>query len=218
MKILIVEDDEYIAAAIKEILTLKNYDTEICDSGVEAVEFIKENPYDLILLDVMLPGLDGFQVMEKIAYREIPIIFVTAKQDIRDRLYGFNLGAEDYIVKPFEMMELLARVEVALRRKRKLHKEYYYGDLCLDIGSHSIRRNGIDIDLTPKEFELAEYFIKNQDLTLPRENILRVVWGGEFLGETRTIDNHVRQIRKKLGWHDCLTTIHKLGYKLKRLD
>lgn len=218
MKILIVEDDVHIAMAIREILALKNYYAEICSSGTEAVDLIINNSYDLILLDIMLPGMDGFQVMQKIGYREIPTILVTARQGIMDKLYGFQLGAEDYIIKPFDMMELLARVDVALRRNKKEQKEYCYGDICLNTAAHSVSRNGDNIDLTPKEFELAEYFIKNQDLTLPREKIHNAVWGGEFIYETRTIDNHVRQIRKKLGWHECLTTIYRLGYKLIRLN
>jgi len=218
VKILIVEDDTYIAQAVKEILSLKSYKSEICDSGTEAVDLIRENPYDLILLDIMLPGIDGFQIMNKIKYREIPVIFVTAKQDINDKLHGFKLGAEDYVIKPFDIMELLARVDVALRRRKKGQVKYYYGDVCLDTAAHSVSKNGKNIELTPKEFELAEYFIKNQNMTLTRESIHNAVWGGEFIDETRTIDNHVRQIRKKLGWQKCLITIYKLGYKLVRID
>lgn len=218
MEILIVEDDENIANAASEILSLKSYDTEICDSGTLAVELIKQKNYDLILLDVMLPGLNGFQVLEKISYRQIPVIFITAKQDIRDKLCGFELGAEDYIVKPFEMMELLARVEVVLRRNKKVQEEYEYGDLCLNIAHHTITKNGKEIDLTPKEFELAAYFIRNQELILNRDVLLNTLWGGEFPGETRTVDNHVRMLRKKLDWKGYLVTVPKMGYKLKRID
>lgn len=218
MKILIVEDDTYIALAVKEILKINGYDSEICDSGTEAIERIRENSYDLILMDIMLPGIDGFQILKKISYKEVPVILVTARQDLVDKLYGFQLGAEDYIIKPFDMMELLARVEVALRRNKKEQKEYCYGDICLDTVAHSVSRNGDNIELTPKEFELAEYFIKNQNMTLPRERIHNAVWGGEFIDETRTIDNHVKQIRKKLGWQECLMTIYKLGYKLIRIN
>lgn len=218
MEILIVEDDENIARAAREILNLKNYGTEICDSGTLAVELIKKNNYDLILLDVMLPGFSGFQVMERISYREIPVIFITAKQDIKDKLCGFELGAEDYIVKPFEMMELLARVEVVLRRNKKVQTEYQYGDIWLSISSHSIKKNGAEVDLTPKEFELAAYFIRNQELIIHRDILMGAIWGGQFLGETRTIDNHVRQLRKKLDWKEYLVTVPKMGYKLKHID
>lgn len=218
MEILIVEDDIYIANAEQEILNLKNYDTKVCYSGTEAVELIKEHDYDLILLDVMLPGLDGFQVMERVAYRNIPIIFVTARQDIKDRLHGFNLGAVDYIIKPFEMMELLARVEVALRRNGKTVESYQYGDVSMDIAAHTLRRNGKTIGLTPKEFELASYFIRNQNIILDREKIICAVWGADYMGETRTIDNHIRQLRKKIGWQDCLVTVPRLGYKLMKIN
>ena len=126
MNILIVEDDDNIANVVSEILQAREFETVLCDTGSQAVELIKNNMYDLILLDVMLPGLDGFQVMQKIAYRRIPVIFMTARQDIKDRLYGFELGAEDYITKPFNIMELLARIEVVLRRNNKLDDQYQY--------------------------------------------------------------------------------------------
>lgn len=138
MDILIIEDDENIAGAVKEILYLNNYHAEICDSGIVAVECVRKNYYDLILLDIMLPGIDGFQVMEEISDREVPVIFITAKQNIRDKLLGFSLGAEDYIVKPFNFMELLARVEVVLRRNKKVRNEYQYRDVKIDLVSHHV--------------------------------------------------------------------------------
>lgn len=218
MKILIVEDDAHIAIAVQAILTIKKYDSEICDTGLKAVALIKENTYDLILLDVMLPEMNGFQILRAIHYRNIPVILVTARQDVVDKLYAFELGAEDYILKPFDMMELLARIDIVLRRNKKEQKEYCYGDVCLDTAAHSVKKNGAVVDMTPKEFELVKYFIKNQNMTLLRERIHDEVWGGEFIDETRTIDNHIMQIRKKLGWQKCLRTIYKLGYKLIRLN
>lgn len=216
MKILIVEDEENIANAIQEILMMKKYDSEICYTGTHAVDLIINNSYDLILLDIMLPQLDGFQVLERTGYRKIPVIIVTAKHDIKAKMRGFHLGIEDYIIKPFSLMELQARVDVALRRNIKVEKKYYYGDICIDPAAHSVTRDGKNIELTPKEFELAEYFIRNENLLLRREEIHNAVWGGEFIDDTRTIDNHVKQIRKKLGWDKCLTTVYRLGYKLVR--
>lgn len=216
MEILIVEDDENIASATREILYLNDYHVEICYSGILAVEFVQKNCYDLILLDVMLPGMDGFQVMEEISCKQVPVIFITAKQDIRDKLCGFSLGAEDYIVKPFNFMELLARVEVVLRRNKKIKSECTYGDISMNLSSHYITKNGVKVDLTPKEFELAAFFIRHQDLILDREMLFQSIWGGAYADKTRTIDNHIRILRRKLGWQDCLITVHKMGYKLIR--
>ena len=216
MDILIVEDDENIASATREILYLNDYHVEICYSGILAVEFVQKNCYDLILLDVMLPGMDGFQVMEEISCKQVPVIFITAKQDIRDKLCGFSLGAEDYIVKPFDFMELLARVEVVLRRNKKIRSEFTYGDINMNISSHYITKNGVKVNLTPKEFELAAFFIRHQDLILDREMIFNSVWGEAYGEKTRTIDNHIRLLRRKLGWHEYLITVPKMGYKLIR--
>lgn len=220
MDILIVEDDENIANAASEILHFKGYQSYICSSGTLAVDLIKRNDYDLILLDIMLPGLDGFQVMERTTYRKIPVIFITAKEGIKDKLRGFHLGAEDYLVKPFEMMELLARVDVVLRRSKKISTdgEYTYQGIRININTHNIQKDGVDLVLRPREFELAAYFMANQGIVLTREVLMDVVWGNEFGGETRTLDNHVRQIRKKLGWEKCLITVTKIGYKLIRMD
>lgn len=216
MEILIIEDDENIADAVREILSLNDYHTDICYSGLMAIERVQRNYYDLILLDIMLPEMDGFQVMEKISGKDVPVIFITAKQNIGDKLMGFSLGAEDYIVKPFNFMELLARVEVVLRRNKKMRNEYSYRDVKINLISHHVVKNGIDIEMTPKEFELLVLFVKYQDLIMSREQLVKSVGGGNSPKSTRTIDNHIGQIRKKLDWKDVLISIPRIGYKLKR--
>lgn len=217
MNILIVEDDDNIANVVSEILQAREFETVLCDTGSQAVELIKNNMYDLILLDVMLPGLDGFQVMQKIAYRRIPVIFMTARQDIKDRLYGFELGAEDYITKPFNIMELLARIEVVLRRNNKLDDQYQYDNVHIDAKTHCINMNGEELLLRPKEYELALYLVKNQGMVLSREMLMHSIWGDEYGEESRTLDNHILHLRKKLGWEEKLITIPRIGYRLEKL-
>ncbi|MBQ6703009.1 MAG: response regulator transcription factor [Clostridia bacterium] len=212
--ILIVEDDINIAKTIKATLSMAGYNSEICDNGLSAVGVIKDGNWDLVLLDVMLPGLNGFDVIKKINGCNIPIIFLTALQDVLDKVNGLKLGAEDYIVKPFEALELLARIEVVLRRANKLSPILHYGDIIADITRHSIKKNGKEIPLTPREFELFVYFLKNINIAIPRDRLLSSVWGINFEGQSRTLDIHIQQIRKKLALHTKLVTIPKLGYRL----
>ncbi|MBR5452781.1 MAG: response regulator transcription factor [Clostridia bacterium] len=217
-KILIVEDDENIAGTIKATLTMVGYTTEICYNGAEAVDMILEGQWDLVLLDVMLPGLDGFGVMEKIRGRETPVIFLTAMQNVLDKVNGLRLGAEDYIVKPFEALELLARIEVVLRRKNKLAAVIKYGDITVDTEGHTVKKGDTPVALTPKEFQSLMLFLSNIDVAVTRERLLSTVWGYDFEGESRTVDIHVQQLRKKLGLHNHLVTIPKLGYRLNRYE
>ncbi len=217
-KILIVEDDENIAGTIKATLTMVGYTTEICYNGAEAVEIILGGQWDLVLLDVMLPGLDGFGVMEKIRSTEIPVIFLTAMQNVLDKVNGLRLGAEDYIVKPFEALELLARIEVVLRRKNKLSSVIKYGDITVDTEGYTVKKGESTVALTPKEFQSLMLFLSNIDVAVTRERLLSTVWGYDFEGESRTVDIHIQQLRKKLGLHKHLVTIPKLGYRLNRYE
>lgn len=206
-KILIVEDDENIAGTIKATLTMVGYGCDICYNGSEAVDRAMGGEWDLILLDVMLPGLDGFAVMEKIRGTDIPVIFLTAMQNVLDKVNGLRLGAEDYIVKPFEALELLARIEVVLRRKNKLSSVRKYGDITVDVDSHTVKKGDRTVSLTPKEFESLMLFLSNIDVAVTRERLLSTVWGYDFEGESRTVDIHIQQLRKKLGLHKHLVTI-----------
>ena len=215
-KILIVEDDVNIAKMLEVTLSIGGYESERCDNGKKAVDLVTSQSYDLVLLDVMLPDMDGFKVIEYIHKEETAVIFLTALQDVMDKVKGLKLGAEDYIVKPFETVELLARTEVVLRRKHKSNNTIHYGDITMNIDEHTVKKGDDYVSLTPKEFDILAFFLQNQDIALTRERLLATVWGYEFMGETRTVDIHVQQIRKKMGLHNKLVTIPKLGYRLER--
>ena len=215
-KILIVEDDVNIAKMLEVTLSIGGYESERCDNGKKAVDLVTSQSYDLVLLDVMLPDMDGFKVIEYIDKEETAVIFLTALQDVMDKVKGLKLGAEDYIVKPFETVELLARIEVVLRKKHKSNNTIHYGDITMNIDEHTVKKGDDYVSLTPKEFDILAFFLQNQDIALTRERLLATVWGYEFMGETRTVDIHVQQIRKKMGLHNKLVTIPKLGYRLER--
>ena len=195
IRILIVEDDPNIAKTITATLAVVGYGSDLCENGEEAVRLCAQNSYDLVLLDVMLPGMDGFSVMEQIRYREIPVIFLTAKQNVSDKVQGLRLGAEDYIVKPFEALELLARIEVVLRRFHRNASVLKYGDIAVDLEKHTVQKGGSEVSLTPKEFDILVFFLQNKDVAISRERLLATVWGYEFQGETRTVDIHIQQLR-----------------------
>lgn len=216
IRILIVEDDEHIAKMIAAALNIGGYQSFICDDGAQAIQRIQSEPFDLILLDVMLPGMDGFTIMEKIQDRDISVIFLTAMQEVADKVKGLRLGAEDYIVKPFEAVELLARIEVVLRRKNRGKTRLRYGNISVSIQEHIVKQGETFVNLTPKEFDLLVFFLQHVDIALTRERLLSAVWGYDFVGETRTVDIHVRQLRKKLRLEKNLVTIPKLGYRLER--
>lgn len=214
-KILIAEDDQTISKLIAASLSISGYESVPCFDGNEAVHMVRNEEFDLILLDIMLPGLDGFQVMEKIRETGTPVIFLTAMGDVSDRVKGLKSGAEDYIVKPFEPLELLARIEIVLRRFNREQKNLSFRDITVNMEERSVRRGSEIIDLTPKEYDLLVLFLKHQNVALSRDKILMDVWECSANIETRTVDNHVQRLRKKLGLEDCLKTVFKVGYRLE---
>ena len=214
-KILIVEDDQTLSKLIAASLSISGYESVPCFDGNEAVHMVRNEEFDLILLDIMLPGLDGFQVMEKIRETGTPVIFLTAMGDVSDRVKGLKSGAEDYIVKPFEPLELLARIEIVLRRFNREQKNLSFRDITVNMEERSVRRGSEIIDLTPKEYDLLVLFLKHQNVALSRDKILMDVWECSANIETRTVDNHVQRLRKKLGLEDCLKTVFKVGYRLE---
>lgn len=214
-KILVVEDDQTISKLIAASLSISGYESVPCFDGNEAVHMVRNEEFDLILLDIMLPGLDGFQVMEKIRETGTPVIFLTAMGDVSDRVKGLKSGAEDYIVKPFEPLELLARIEIVLRRFNREQKNLSFRDITVNMEERSVRRGSEIIDLTPKEYDLLVLFLKHQNVALSRDKILMDVWECSANIETRTVDNHVQRLRKKLGLEDCLKTVFKVGYRLE---
>ena len=215
-RILRVEDEEAIAKMISMNLKVSNYDTKIYTDGLEAAEALKEDSeYDLALLDVMLPGVDGFELLEIVKQYRIPVIFLTAKDDIESKIQGLRGGADDYIVKPFEVLELLVRIEKVLERENKLSDVIKVLDLEIDISQRTVRKNGVEIPLKPKEFELLRVLAKNKNIAISREKLLSMVWGYEYMGETRTVDVHIGQLRKKLDLSDNIKTVSKMGYRLE---
>lgn len=215
MKVLIVEDDKAISNLIHLSLKKEGFICVCAFDGKEAADLLSSNSYDLILLDIMLPEIDGFELMDYIRPMEIPVIFLTAKGDVADRVRGLRAGAEDYIVKPFEIAELLARIDVVLRRYRKNDMVIEIDDLKIDTFSMQVWKNGTEIMLTRKEFDLLVLFTQNPRRALYRENIYERVWGEEFQFGSKTVDLHVQRLRKKIGWEAKLVAVSKIGYRLE---
>lgn len=215
IKILIVEDERPISALLKMSLTKAGYTVTCAFDGLSAADMLENDRYDLVLLDIMLPGASGYELMEFIRPLETPVIFITAKSSVDDRVKGLRMGAEDYIVKPFEIVELLARVETVLRRFHKMECFLEIGDLVIDTRSMIVRRDRQEISLTRKEYDLLLLFARNAGMALYRETIYERVWGSNFLGDSRTVDLHVQRLRKKVGWEDKLQAVYKVGYRLE---
>jgi len=211
--ILIAEDDQDINDLIARNLKLVGHTYTQAFDGIEAITIAASAPFDLILLDIMLPGADGFEVISKIP--QTPTIFITAKDGLEHKLNGLSLGADDYIVKPFEMLELLARIEAVLRRTQKSTAIFSLDNVNVNLSDRTVLVNDKEADLSPKEFELLEALIRNQNIALSREKLLELAWGYDYIGETRTVDNHIQKLRSKLGWETRIKTIYKLGYRLE---
>ena len=215
MKILVVEDEAPIRDLISINLQLVGYEVFTAEDGIMAEEFLEKQRVDLILLDVMIPGIDGFSLIEKIKKHNTPVIFVTAKESVLDRVKGLRLGADDYIIKPFETMELLARIEVVLRRYNKDDNHIKFKNIEVDTKQRIVKLNNKEIYLTVKEYELLILLLKNKNIALSREQILEKVWGFEYGGETRTVDIHIQRIREKLDLKNNIKTVFKVGYRLE---
>ncbi len=212
-EILIVEDELSINGLIKRNLSLVGHQCTQAFDGLEAIKLLEQRNYDLLVLDIMLPGADGYQVFEET--RGIPVIFLTAKSELSDKLKGLTKGADDYIAKPFQMLELVARVEAVLRRTRKTESCFTLENVTLDFKRRQIFLDGNSVDCTPKEYELMETLVRNRNIALPREKLLELVWGYDFEGGTRTVDVHIQRLRAKLGLEKRIVTVYKLGYRLE---
>ena len=215
IRILIVEDEKPIADLLDMSLTAAGYTCDCLMSGTAAADAVGEKRYDLILLDVMLPGIDGFELMEYLAPLGIPVIFITARSAVKDKIRGLKLGADDYIVKPFEIAELLARVETVLRRCRRTDGTITVGDVTVDTQSRVVTKAGEVVPLTAKEYALLLLFLQNRNIALSRETIYERVWENDYMGDSRTVDLHVQRLRKKLGWQERITAVYKVGYRLE---
>ena len=211
--ILIVEDEISINELIKKNLQLVGHQCTSVFDGKAAIFEIQSHIYDLIILDIMLPELDGFEVFGEV--KETPTIFLTARNSLLDRVKGLSMGADDYLTKPFEMLELLARVEAVLRRTQKNNSCFEVGAVRIDFDSYQVFYMGQHVECTPKEFELLEVLVNNRNIALSRDRLLELVWGYDYEGDTRTIDVHIQKLRKKLGWENVIKTVYKVGYRLE---
>ena len=215
VRILAVDDERPIAELLRLSLSRAGYECVCAYDGLEAANRIEKESFDLILLDIMLPGIDGFELMDYIRSTGIPVIFLTAKNAVSDRVKGLRMGAEDYMVKPFDIQELLARVEGVLRRHGKLQTVLTVGDLTINTLSMQVTRGGAEIGLTRKEYELLLLFARNVGVVLSKITIYERVWGGEYPDNTRTVELHVQRMKKKLGWDDRLKPVYGMGYRLE---
>ncbi len=214
--ILIAEDERPINELIKRNLHLVGHSTVQVFDGKAALEAVEVQDFDLVLLDVMLPEYSGFEVKERLP-SELPVIFVTAKTGLNSRLQGLGLGADDYLEKPFEILELLARVAAVLRRTHKSQRLFELEDCVVKLDMRRVFVLGEEVFLTPQEFELLSVLIKNRNLALSREKLLDLAWGYDYEGDTRTVDVHIQKLRKKLRLEERLQTVYKLGYRLSTL-
>lgn len=224
-RVLIAEDEKEIRNIIKEYMGVGNYTVDEAANGREALELFAENEYDIILVDIMMPEINGWDVCRKIRESsEVPIIILSAKGQEYDKLRGFELGIDDYLVKPFSPKELLARIKALFRRNEKVQKaeeksHYKYKELTVDFESQNVFVDGGKIKLTPKEYDLLEYFIRNRNIVLSRDKLLDGVWGVDFMGDDRTVDTHVKMLRESLGrYRNLVVTMWGKGYKFEESD
>lgn len=229
--ILVVDDEEHILELIKFNLEKEGYHVLLCENGDECIPMVQNNKVDLVVLDLMLPGIDGIQICKKLnrmdEYENLPIIMLTAKSEEADRVLGLELGADDYITKPFSVRELIARIRAVLRRSESKQDSSRYEnkeknivvkDLIIDIEEHTVSIDGVYVELTLKEFELLKMLSENRGKVLSRNLLLDEIWGYEYFGETRTVDVHIRHLRKKIGddkSNEYIETIRGVGYKMK---
>ena len=214
-EILVVEDDEAIADLVCLNLNREGYHCSCARDGMEGIRLIGEGTYDLVLLDIMLPGVDGYVLLEEIKPAGTPVIFLTAKGAVEDRIRGLKAGADDYLVKPFQVGELMARVEALLRRTGAKSTVLRFGDVTVCLDSRQVTKGGCPVVLTAKEFDLLAELIQHRNVALYRERLYETVWKETFLGETRTLDAHIQRLRRKLGWEERIKTIFRIGYRLE---
>lgn len=223
MKVLVVDDEAKIRNVIKEYAEFEGYEIDEASDGMEAISKCKEQDYDIIIMDVMMPKLDGFSSIKEIKkIKDIPVIMLSARGEEYDKLFGFEIGVDDYVVKPFSPKELMARINAVITRTKantnsNINKEKYtFEGLEIDMLGRNVYVDGVKKDLTPKEYELLQYFILNKNIALSREKILNEVWGYDFFGEDRTVDTHVKMLRNNLGkYRDKIVTVRGMGYKFE---
>lgn len=218
MKILIVDDEIRIREVVKEYARVNEFECDEASDGYKAIELALNNDYDCILLDIMMPNLDGFSACKKIKEnKDVPIIMLSARTEEEDKLFSFGMGVDDYVTKPFSPKELMARIKaVALRNKKKTTDKFVYKDLTVDFDAYNVYIGDKVVDMTPKEKELLFYLIENKNIALDREKILKAVWKVEYFGDDRSVDTHIKMLRKSLGeYRDLIKTVRGMGYKFE---
>ena len=218
VKILIVDDEKNIREVIKEYSTLEGYEVKEADSGVKALELLNSEKFDLMILDIMMPIMDGFTLLNSIPKeKRIPTIILSARDDEIDKLEGFDRGIDDYLCKPFSPRELMARVKAILKRTKGDVDSYSYDKLVVNFLEHTLKIDDKEINVTPKEFLILKYFIHNKRMAISREQLLNKIWGYDFYGDDRTVDTHIKMLRNNLGrYRDLIITVRGIGYKLKK--
>lgn len=219
-KILIVDDEKEIRNVLKEYAEFNGYEVYEASDGFESIKIIKNNDIDLIIMDIMMPGLDGFSAIKEIKkHKDIPTIMLSARGEEYDKLFGFELGVDDYVTKPFSPKEILARVAAILKRKspvKSIHEKLIFEGLEIDLAGRTVTVDGKKADLTPKEYELLFFLVRNKGIAMSREKLLSDVWGYDFFGEDRTVDTHIKMLRSNLGrYRDRIVTLRGLGYKFE---
>ena len=214
-RILIIEDDAAIAHLMESTLRREQYNTIWAADGVQGADLFETGHFDLILLDLMLPGISGFELLEYFVPSKVPVIIISAMGQVENRIKGLKMGADDFLVKPFQIGELLARVESVLRRTGKKETTFSCEEVTVDCDSRVVLKNGQEVEQTAKEFDLLTVLIRNRNVALSRCFLYESVWQEEYTGETRTLDNHIQRLRKKLGWNDKIQTVFRIGYRLK---
>ena len=220
MRILIVDDEELIRTVIKEYAEIEGYETDEASNGLEAIDKCKENSYDLIIMDIMMPKLDGYQAVKEIQKeKNTPILMLSARGEEYDKLLGFDLGIDDYVQKPFSPKELMARIKAILKRVNKVTKKNTIDTLVIDDGAREVYVDDEKAILTLKEYELLKYLIENENIAVSREQLLTNIWGYDFYGDDRTVDTHIKTLRSKIGkYKDNIVTLRGVGYKFEHKE
>ena len=213
-RILIVEDDNTISDLLCMNLSVAGYLCDTAYDGKQAVERVNTTPYDLAILDIMLPEMDGFELYEYMSAKQIPVIYLSAKADTQSKIKGLKIGAEDYMTKPFDVLELIVRVEKVLSRNGQHKDIYQIGDVTVNENEHIVLLAGRPVELKPMEYALLLMLVKHPNIVFSREQLLHELWGDDYFGETRTVDNHIAILRKKLNWSEKIVTVYRVGYKL----
>lgn len=217
MRVLIVDDEEGIRSVIKEYCLFEHFDVLEASNGVEALDLLKNNSVDIIVLDIMMPKMDGYSTLRELKNNyQIPVIMLSARGEEYDKLLGFELGVDDYLTKPFSPKELIARIKAITNRGKSNNDKYVYEKLEINYLGHKVTIDGKEVKLTPKEYEILVFFIQNKGIALSRETLLSKIWGYDFFGDDRTVDTHIKMLRNNLGeYRDLIITVRGMGYKFE---